>query len=118
MSIETRIEKSKCLKPFSTFGIGGRAAYFISIHTIEEMEEITAFIRKEALPFWVVGKGSSSLFDDRGFDGLVILNKIDFIRFEERFLDVGAGYSFSLLGAKTAKKGGICRAQPTTNRIK
>jgi len=105
MSIENRIEKSKCLKAHSTFGIGGKARYFISIHTIEEMQQIALFIQKKALPFWVIGKGSNSLFDDRGFDGLMILNKIDFMRFEAGIADVGAGYPFSLLGAKTARKG-------------
>ncbi|NGX50295.1 MAG: UDP-N-acetylenolpyruvoylglucosamine reductase, partial [Chlamydiae bacterium] len=58
MSIESRIEQSKCLKALSTFGIGGRASYFISIHTIDEMLELTSYIKKRALPFWVVGKGS------------------------------------------------------------
>ncbi|QVL56751.1 MAG: UDP-N-acetylmuramate dehydrogenase [Simkaniaceae bacterium] len=105
MSIETRIEYSKSLKVLSTFGIGGDARQFITIHTIEEMGEIRKYVSKEKIPFWVIGKGSNSLFDDRGFDGLVILNKIDFIEFDKGKLHVGAGTSFSLLGAKMARKG-------------
>ncbi len=104
MSIETRIEHRKPLKGLSTFGIGGNARQFITIHTIQEMEEIRKYAAREKIPFWALGKGSNSLFDDRGFDGLVILNKIDFIEFDEENLHVGAGYSFSLLGAQTAKK--------------
>lgn len=105
MSIEDRIERGKCLKELSTFGIGGKARFFLSVHTLEEMQEAARYIKQNALPFWVLGKGSNVLFDDRGFDGLVILNKIDFFHFEEGRVEVGAGYSFSLLGAKTAKKG-------------
>lgn len=105
MSIETRIEHFKSLRALSTFGIGGDARQFITIKTIEEMGEIRKYISKEKIPFWVIGKGSNSLFDDRGFDGLVILNKIDFIEFDEGSLHVGAGTSFSLLGAKMARKG-------------
>ncbi|MBS0627063.1 MAG: UDP-N-acetylmuramate dehydrogenase, partial [Verrucomicrobia bacterium] len=41
--------------------------------------------------------------DDRGFDGLVIQNKISYLNIEEDRVDVGAGYSFSMLGLKTAK---------------
>lgn len=105
MSIETRIEPFKSLKAFSTFGIGGEARQFISIQTIEEMGEIRKYISREKLSFLIIGKGSNSLFDDRGFDGLVILNKIDFIKFDDGKLHVGAGTSFSLLGAKMARKG-------------
>ncbi len=53
----------------------------------------------------ILGKGSNCLFDDRGFDGLVILNKIAFCEFEGPLVHVGAGYSFSLLGTQTARKG-------------
>lgn len=105
MPIKARIECNKSLKELSTFGIGGDARYFIAIQTIPEMQEIRTFINREKIPYWVVGKGSNSLFDDRGFDGLIILNKIDFIEFEEGFLHVGAGYSFSRLGAQMARKG-------------
>lgn len=105
MPIKARIECNKSLKELSTFGIGGDARYFIAIQTIPEMQEIRNFINREKIPYWVVGKGSNSLFDDRGFDGLIILNKIDFIEFEEGSLHVGAGYSFSRLGAQMARKG-------------
>ncbi|MBF5058669.1 UDP-N-acetylmuramate dehydrogenase [Candidatus Neptunochlamydia vexilliferae] len=105
MSIEARLEPNKPLKELSTFGIGGPARLFITIETLDEMIALRKYINREKIPYWVVGKGSNSLFDDRGFDGLVILNKIDFIEMEEGSLYVGAGYSFSLLGAQTARKG-------------
>lgn len=105
MSIKARIEYGKSLKSYNTFGIGGEAKQFITIQTIGQMGEIRRYINEKKIPFWVMGKGSNVLFDDRGFDGLIILNKIDFIEFEEGNLHVGAGTSFSLLGAKMARKG-------------
>lgn len=104
MSIETRIEFNKPLKGLSTFGIGGNARYFISIQTVAEMQELRLFLNRENIPYWVVGKGSNSLFDDQGFNGMIILNKIDFFEFDEGVLHVGAGYSFSLLGVQMARK--------------
>jgi len=104
VSIEARIEFNKPLKSLSTFGIGGNARYFISIQTVAEMQELRFFLNRESMPYWVVGKGSNSLFDDRGFNGMIILNKIDFLEFDEGMLHVGAGYSFSLLGAQIARK--------------
>jgi len=98
-------QTTKSLADLSTFGIGGPAKYFIAATTIEEMQEILAYCNGQNLPFLIVGKGSNSLFDDKGFNGLVIHNKIAFCEIEENTVFVGAGYSFSLLGVQTARKG-------------
>lgn len=93
------------LREFSTFGIGGPIRLFAEVKTIEEMEEGLRFANRENIPFFILGKGSNCLFSDRGFDGLVLLNKIDFCTWNENCVDVGSGYSFSLLGVLSAKKG-------------
>ena len=70
------------------------------------MQSALELAKDMGAPFVVVGKGSNCLFDDRGFDGLAILNKISFLKTPEPGLFVaGAGYSFSLLGVKTARAG-------------
>jgi UDP-N-acetylmuramate dehydrogenase len=89
----------------STFGIGGPARFFCEAHSIEEMIELLKECDQENLPFFILGKGSNCLFDDKGFNGVVILNKISFFKQEGELIEVGAGYSFSLLGAQTARKG-------------
>lgn len=96
----------KPLREVSTFQIGGPARFFKEAHSIEEMQQLLNYCRKHQLPYFILGKGSNCIFDDRGFDGLVILNKIDFLekRGENGFY-VGAGYSFSLLGVQTARQG-------------
>lgn len=95
------LQSNRRLSEFSTFGIGGPIHLFAEISTIEEMEE--AF--QLNIPFMILGKGSNCLFSDEGFDGLVLLNKIDFCEWKNDQVTVGAGYSFSLLGAQTARKG-------------
>jgi UDP-N-acetylmuramate dehydrogenase len=99
-------QRHRRLSEFSTFGIGGPIFLFAKITTAEEMEEAFAFAHKESLPFFILGKGSNCLFDDAGFDGIVLLNRIDFISWEnENCVKAGAGASFSLLGFKTASHG-------------
>lgn len=93
------------LAEFSTFGIGGEIRYFFEVRTLEEMREGMVFAEKENLPFFVLGKGSNCLFDDRGFSGVVLLNKIDSCVWGECSVTVGSGYSFSLLGTQTSRKG-------------
>jgi UDP-N-acetylmuramate dehydrogenase len=99
------LEENKPLSELSTFRIGGPARFFLAVSSVEEMQEAMRFCSAEKLPFIMIGKGSNCLFDDGGFDGLAILNKIDFINSSEGLYTVGAGYSFSLLGSQTAKKG-------------
>lgn len=99
-----RFESGKLLKDFSTFGIGGPARFLIEVKTIEEMQAVLRHCASEKLSYIVMGKGSNSLFDDRGFDGVVIVNKITFCEFKETTVFVGAGYSFALLGVQTAKR--------------
>src|SRR5690349_15643178 len=105
VSQASQFEIDKPLSQLSTFGIGGPARFFIEIQKIEQLPDLLKYCHSQKLPFFVVGKGSNCLFDDRGFDGLVILNKIAFCRFEWPIVHVGAGYSFSLLGTQTARKG-------------
>lgn len=98
-------EVDKPLSQLSTFGIGGPARFFSEVQKIDELQVLLKYCHAQKLPFFVVGKGSNCLFDDRGFDGLVILNKIAFCQFEWPLIHVGAGYSFSLLGTQSARKG-------------
>lgn len=94
------------LSDLTTFGIGGPARYFTEVRTIKEMQRALLLCREKKIPYFVLGKGSNTLFDDRGFNGLVIHNKIDFFeRPNENTFYVGAGYSFSLLGTQTAREG-------------
>lgn len=99
-------KKGTLLKKYSTFGIGGPARYFTEARTLEQMQERVAYACLHSLPLLVIGKGSNSLFDDRGFNGLVILNRLDSLekREEGRFC-AGAGYSFARLGGVTARAG-------------
>lgn len=100
-----KFQQGKLLSEVSTLGIGGPARLFVEAASIQEMQEILLYCHQENLPFIIIGKGSNTLFDDRGFDGVVILNKIIFCEFNENALYVGAGYHFSLLGVQTARNG-------------
>jgi len=99
------LSANRRLSEFSTFGIGGPIRYFMEAKSFDDMEEGLAFARGEKLPFLILGKGSNCLFSDEGFAGLAILNKIDFCEWEGGSVRAGAGYSFSLLGVQTARKG-------------
>ncbi len=98
-------EEGKKLSELTTFGLGGPAKFFIAVSTIEHLQEVIRYATQNNIPFFPLGKGSNVLFDDRGFHGIVILNKISFCEENAGEFYVGAGYSFSLLGTQTARKG-------------
>lgn len=98
-------QSGKLLKNYTTIQIGGPAHEFIAVDSIEEMREVLRYCFINKKEFFILGKGSNCLFHEDGFKGLIILNKIGFCFFEQEVVSVGAGYSFSYLGAQTAKKG-------------
>lgn len=99
-------ERSRSLKSLTTFGIGGSARYFIEVKTVIFMQQLLSFCHRHQLLYLILGKGSNLLFDDQGFDGLIIANRIDFLKEPSKGCwHVGAGYSFSFLGTQTARKG-------------
>lgn len=100
-----KFQRDRCLSEFSTFGIGGPIDYLLEVSTEQEVEEALCFCREEKMAFLVVGKGSNCLFPDEGFRGLVLLNRLHGCRWEGDFVEVGSGYSFSLLGVQSAKRG-------------
>lgn len=105
-NISDRFLSDYPLKNLTTFGIGGPTRYFIAVHEIEEMQQALRYCDQHQIPFFILGKGSNLLFDDRGFNGLVIANRIGFLsKPAEDLWHVGAGYSFSLLGSQTARQG-------------
>lgn len=83
------------LAPFTTFNIGGPARYFVEVKTVEEVRDALAFARANSLPIFILGGGSNILISDNGFDGLVILLRIEGITTGEvgdkTFVTVGAG---------------------------
>src|SRR5690348_15167618 len=101
----SQFEVDKPLCQLSTYGIGGSARFFAEVQKTEEMQAVIHYCHAQKLPFFILGKGSNTLFDDRGFDGLVILNKILFCHCDWPIVHAGAGFSYSLLGTQTARKG-------------
>ena len=105
MPPEIVFQENASLNALNTFGIGGPARYFIEVTSIAKMQATLRHCHAHRLRYFILGKGSNSLFDDRGFNGVVILNKIAFLSHPTQdCIHVGAGYSFSLLGTQTARR--------------
>ncbi len=106
MSDHPSFLQNRHLKDFCTIGIGGPARYFAEVFTVAEMQMVLSYCNSNNLRTFILGKGSNTLFDDKGFNGLVILNKIDFLEdLGNGAFYIGAGYSFSRFGSYSARNG-------------
>lgn len=126
---------TKLLKDLSTWGIGGPCDYFVQVFTHTQLASAARcgedsnfpilpcslgkkarfdlllsikcrFCQENAIRFIVIGNGSNCLFDDLGFEGCVILNRIEFLeRIEPGTYGVGSGFKFNRLGLQCSNEG-------------
>lgn len=99
----------KLLRELSTFAIGGPCSFFFEATCPAHLLTAARLARSRSLPLLVLGRGSNCLFSDRGFDGLVVLNRSSVDDGVEIVgsgrVRVGSGYPFNRLGVKTAVEG-------------
>lgn len=92
------LKTNEPLSVYTTFGIGGRARYFLVAKGEDDFQKAVTFSRKKEIPYFVLGGGSNLLVSDRGFEGLVIKNENDWIKkLDENFLEVSSGTSLRKL---------------------
>lgn len=70
--------KNEPLSNHTTFKIGGPCKAFISVNSSESLKELIKFADEEKYPYFILGRGSNLLFDDRGFNGIVFHLGSDF----------------------------------------
>ncbi|XP_031396953.1 uncharacterized protein LOC116207947 isoform X4 [Punica granatum] len=71
-----------------------------------KIERGCRFCQENEIPFIIIGNGSNCLFDDSGFRGCVILNRIEFLeRIEPGIYRVGSGFGFNRLGLQCSNEG-------------
>jgi len=79
------------LKNFTTMAIGGPARFFIDFESVKELQELLSFAKEHSLPWVVVGEGSNLVPADAGYAGIVVRNRIDFLKCKGSKVNVGAG---------------------------
>ncbi len=72
MSVSGRVEEGADLRCLSRWRIGGCASGLVEPATAAETRLVLAALAEASLPVLVVGDGSNLLFDDAGFDGVIV----------------------------------------------
>lgn len=93
------------LAPYTTFEIGGPAAWFAEATTEADIEAGVEFAQSRGLRLFVLGGGSNVLVSDAGFDGLVLHIALRGIRQEGSTLSAAAGEDWDGLVAQSVSAG-------------
>jgi UDP-N-acetylmuramate dehydrogenase len=60
------IRENLVLKPYTTFKMGGEAAYVAELHSVDDIADFAKFAEKMNLPFLILGGGSNIILPDSG----------------------------------------------------
>src|SRR5210317_2230920 len=74
---------------YSTFKVGGPADAIISVTNIEDLKRLIHWLKKNAINWRILGRGSNILVPDQGLSGVTIVLGGEFICIEK--LDKGRG---------------------------
>lgn len=91
----------------TTFKVGGKADYYIIPHTIDEIKSLIIFLKKQNIPFCVVGNGSNLLVSDKGYHGAIIRVYKNFnqIQINQTSIKAQAGALLCDIAAKACEAG-------------
>lgn len=95
------------LSQFSTYRVGGLAAFFAHIPKLDDLRKISEVISASDIEVLTIGNGSNLLVSDSGFDGLVIQLGEDFshVSFVDDVVTAGGAVSLPVLARNTVKAG-------------
>lgn len=85
------LKENVALAPYTTYKIGGKADYFFTANSKDDLIEAISKSKENKIPFFVLGCGANILIGDKGFRGLVIHNKATNFRFDNNLLTVESG---------------------------
>ena len=88
-----KVLENYSLKTLNTFGLDIKTRWFAEINSVESLQALLKDQRFQSVPKMILGGGSNILFKD-DFDGLIIHNRIDFVKIiseDENYIIISAG---------------------------
>jgi UDP-N-acetylmuramate dehydrogenase len=98
------------LANYSTMRLGGVADYLLEVHDRTQLKQALAWAKERNLPVLMIGGGSNIVWQDAGFRGLVLVNKImgyeDYAEDQRsHYVTIGAGENWDTVVARTVAAG-------------
>ena len=98
------------LRLYSTMRLGGKTRYLAESRSKDELKQLVDWAQNQKLKFMAIGEGSNIVWRDEGFEGLIIVNKIPGLEFDEMsgsevIVKTGAGVKWDDVVAQSVSKG-------------
>lgn len=102
---EDSIKVDEPMKKHISFKVGGPADFLVKPKTEEELIEVIKFVKKEDIPFIIIGNGSNLLVKDGGIRGIVIELSDNFNNYEieGNIIKAQSGVLLTILGRNAMK---------------
>ena len=68
-----KMETEVSLAEHTTFRVGGPCRALVHVNSARTVQTLVQFLRREEIPFAVLGRGSNVIVPDEGFDGVILL---------------------------------------------
>jgi UDP-N-acetylmuramate dehydrogenase len=103
------VQENLRLSPWTTFGVGGPARYFLNAKSEADVTAGLDFAATRKLPLFVLGGGSNLLVSDDGFPGLVLRAGMEGTVWEKEVVQAAAGEDWdAVVAAAVARNmGGV-----------
>lgn len=101
------VRESELLSKHTTFRVGGPADLFIDVKNSAALKLIISEIKKNNLPYFIIGNGSNLLVSDSGYRGVVIRlsGEFDSVKIIDNHMICGAGTSLAKVCVEAFKAG-------------
>jgi len=91
---EENVKLDEILKNHTATKLGGKADYFVTPTTVEQVQNIVTFAKEHQIPLLLIGNGSNMVVKDGGFRGIVLsLKKFNNLTINENRMVVQSGVS-------------------------
>ena len=74
-SFGDRLQQNVRMSNYTTSRVGGLALGLLPINTLDEMREAATKLWSHQVPFKVLGSGANVLISDKGYPGIILLNR-------------------------------------------
>lgn len=99
-----KIEKDISLSTLTTYKTGGIAKLVVYPNNINNLKEMLKLIHKYNIKYFILGKGSNTLFSDKEFNGVIIkLDKLNNFKIKQTEIYVESGMILSELVQASVK---------------
>lgn len=103
-------ENVLCDEPMSrhtTFRVGGPADYFVTPESETQIQDTIRFLKREQIPYYILGNGSNLLVGDKGYRGVMLqlYRKLDAVHTDGKRIEAQAGISLAKLAAAAQRAG-------------